>query len=66
MKREFLVVDWYENPNGEILGIGLTKERANALAAQRIEDTDGECDVQVYDNEFDYNIYIEFYDKVFN
>lgn len=62
---KYAVVDWYEDPDGEILGIELTKEDANALATQRIEDTDGECDVQIYDNEIDYNIYSELYDRVF-
>lgn len=53
----YAVVDWWESDEGDILGIELTKEEADALAAQRIEDTDGECDVQVYDNEIDKDIY---------
>lgn len=53
----YAVVDWYESDEGDILGIDLTKEEANALVVQRIEDTDGECDVMVYDDEFDKDMY---------
>ena len=53
----YAVVDWWESDEGDVLGIELTKEEANALAAQRIEDTDGECDVLVYDNEIDKDVY---------
>ena len=45
----YAVIDWYETDEGEVLGIELTKEEADALVAQRIEDTDGECDVCVYE-----------------
>ena len=53
----YAVVDWYESDEGEVLGIELTKEEADALVAQRIEDTDGECNVYVYDNEMDNGMY---------
>lgn len=53
----YAVIDWYETDEGEVLGIELTKEEADALVAQRIEDTDGECDVYVYDNEMDNGMY---------
>lgn len=53
----YAVVDWYESDEGDILGIELTKEEADALAAQRIEDTDGECDVLIYDDEIDKDMY---------
>lgn len=62
----YAVVDWYEAPEGDILGIELTYEEAQAMAAQQIEDTDGECDVQVYDNELDYEVYVDLYDRVYN
>ena len=53
----YAVVDWYESDEGEVLGIELKKEEADALVAQRIEDTDGECNVYVYDNEMDNGMY---------
>lgn len=53
----YAVVDWYESDEGDVLGIELTKEEADALAAQRIEDTDGECDVLIYDDEIDKDMY---------
>lgn len=53
----YAVVDWYESDEGDVLGIELTREEANALVTQRIEDTDDECDIQVYDNEMDKDIY---------
>lgn len=62
----YAVVDWYEAPEGNILGIELSRGEAYALAALQIEDTDGECDVQVYDNEMDYEIYVDLYDRVYN
>lgn len=54
---KYAVVDWYESDEGDVLGIELTKEEADALVAQRIEDTDGECDVLVYDSEMDRDVY---------
>lgn len=53
----YAVVDWYESDEGDVLGIELTKEEADALVKQRIEDADGECDILVYDNEMDRDVY---------
>lgn len=61
----YAVVDWYESDEGEVLGIELTKEEADALVAQRIEDTDGECDVYVYDNEMDNGMYSTLMDYIY-
>ena len=64
MDARYAVVDWYDDyMNGEILGIDLTKKQACALVSDRIDDTDGECDVQVYDNKIDKELYDSIYDR---
>ena len=65
--ERYLVLDWYENySDPEILGIDLTLDEAKALRDQRIEDTDGECDVAIYDNEMDWELYEEMYSRLYD
>ena len=59
----YAVVEWYESDEGDVLGIELTKGEADALVAQRIEDTDDECDILVYDNERDRDVYFMLMEK---
>ena len=61
----YAVVDRWISEEGNVLGIELTKEEADALAAQRIEDTAGECDVQVYDDEMDKDIYFTLMENIY-
>lgn len=61
----YAVVDRWISEEGDVLGIELTKEEADALAAQRIEDTDGECDVLVYDDEMDKDIYFTLMENIY-
>lgn len=62
----YAVVDWYEAPEGNILGIELTYEEAHELAWQQVEDTDGECEVRIYDNEMERSIYYDLYDRIYS
>lgn len=65
--EQYLVLDWYEDPSEpEILGIDLTLDEAKALREQRIEDTDGECDVTIHDNEMDWELYEEMYSRLYD
>ena len=67
MDKRYVVVDWYDDyMNGEVLGIELTQKEACAIVSDRIDDTDGECNVQVYDNEFDKEIYDLLYNRIYN
>ena len=43
---KFIVIDWYEGY--DIIGKGLSFEVANDLYIERVDDTDGECDVGIY------------------
>lgn len=64
--ERYVVIDWYEDySDPEILGIDLTLTEARELADQRLEDTDGECDVSIYGSEMDKGVYDEFYDRVY-
>ena len=39
---KFLVIDFYENPHGEVLYVGKTLKDAKKFCKQFMEDTDGE------------------------
>lgn len=45
---KFLVIDFYEGE--EILYCGDSKNKARRAESERIADTDGECDVRIYDS----------------
>lgn len=65
----YAIVDWYESDgmNGEILGIDIeSKDEVERIIYQRSEDTDGECDIQVYDDQLDKEIYSQLMEMVYN
>ena len=47
MKRKFWVVDYYEGY--EIIGTTNDLAEAKKMMNERIDDTDGECDVEIID-----------------
>ena len=67
MDARYAVVDYSSGyKNGEILGIDLTREEAYALVAKQLEDTGEERDIQVYDDQYDKDIYDQLYNNVCN
>lgn len=63
----YIAVDWYEDySDPEVLGVDLSLEEAQELIDQRIEDTDGECDVAIYDSEMDKAVYDELYSRLYD
>lgn len=66
---KYAIVDWYESDgmSGEILGIDIeSKDEVERIIYQRSEDTDGECDIQVYDDQLDKEIYSQLMEMVYN
>ena len=57
----WLVVDYYEDM--ELLGMDMTREQAEAVIAQRIEDTDGECDCQMFSQSDEKEVYQYWLDR---
>lgn len=52
MKKRYVVLDWYEDLyDPYYIGEYDTSEEAEAAADMFEEDTDGECDVVVYDRQ---------------
>lgn len=45
---KYLVVDYYEG--AEILYVGENANKARRAERERVNDTDGECDVRIYDS----------------
>ncbi len=44
----YLVLDFYENPDGDKIGVYRTLRQAKNAEKQRIFDTDGECTPNFY------------------
>jgi len=52
MKKRYVVLDWYEDLcNPYYIGEYDTSEEAETAADKFEEDTDGECDVIIYDRQ---------------
>ena len=61
-----MVIDYYENPKGELLGLDLTASQAEKIINERIEDTDGECDIYVYSQLDEKELYQHYSDSYYN
>lgn len=53
MNKIYIAADFMEYPDIEILYKGSSKSKAEQALDQRIEDTDGECVLKLYDSEKD-------------
>lgn len=51
--ERYIVLDYYEDIEGEILGYDLLLDVAIELVNERAADTDGECEIEMISNEFD-------------
>lgn len=51
--ERYIVLDYYEDIEGEILGYDLPLDVAIELVNERAADTDGECEIEIISNEFD-------------
>ena len=48
---KYIVIDWYEalcSMEADVIGRGLERAAAEVIRDKQIEDTDGECDVEIY------------------
>ena len=55
--ERYIVLDYYDDIEGEVLGYDLPLDVANEIAAERTADTDGECDISIVGSEFDKEYY---------
>lgn len=55
--ERYIVLDYYEDIEGEILGYDLPLDVAKELVNERGEDTDGECEIEMVSSEFDKDYY---------
>ena len=55
--ERYIVLDYYDDIEGEVLGYDLPLDVAKEIAAERITDTDGECDISIVGSELDKEYY---------
>ena len=61
---KYFVIDWYDDDDGEFLYYGDSKEKAFAIAKEREYDTEFDCDVQIYSDYYDYDLFKLFEDRI--